>query len=340
MDFGVDYLRAIHGSMGAANAHEGKVQEEKRRVARELLSSIHLRPEAKRNGLPQQFVCVPREEAYCYKVIAFPDEELYPGDLLEFAGRKWMVTDVPSSYVLQKTGIVWECNHLFRFQNSEGKIIERWGVLDDGNYSTDINSGLQVAYTNSQYKMYMQLDSETRKIFIDKRFAVGTLFDKNGDEILDVYQITDIDPVSRSYGGGHLLVLHARSDDYNPLTDNLEKGICDYVAPGGEKPTPPKGQARIVVDGRETIRAGTGERRYTAHFYHAATEDTASEKVVSWDVSAEPDVGAAVSWHADGNTLFVSALDVATGATVTIRAFDSDGVYLTGEVTAKVVTML
>ena len=188
--------------------------------------------------------------------------------------------------------------------------------------------------------MYMQLDSETRKIFIDKRFAVGTLFDKNGDEILDVYQITDIDPVSRSYGGGHLLVLHARSDDYNPLTDNLEKGICDYVAPGGEKPTPPKGQARIVVDGRETIRAGTGERKYTAHFYHAATEDAASEKVVSWDVSTEPDVGAAVSWHADGNTLFVSALDAAAGATVTIRAFDSDGVYLTGEVTAKVVTML
>ena len=135
-------------------------------------------------------------------------------------------------------------------------------------------------------------------------------------------------------------MLHARSDDYNPLTDNLEKGICDYVAPEGEKPTPPKGQARIVVDGRETIRAGTGERRYTAHFYHAAIEDTTSEKVVSWDVSTEPDMGDAVSWHADGNTLFVSALDSAAGATVTIRVSDPDGVYLTGEVTAKVVTML
>lgn len=339
MDFGVDYLRAIHGSMGAANAHEGRIQEEKRRVARELLSSIHLRSEATRNGVPQRFVCVPREEAYRYKVIAFPDEELYPGDLLEFAGRKWMVTDVPSSYVLQKTGIVWECNHLFRFQNSEGQIIERWGVLDDGNYSTDINSGLQVAYTNSQYKMYMQLDSETRKIFIDKRFAVGTLFDKNGDEILDVYQITDIDPVSRSYGGGHLLVLHARSDDYNPLTDNLEKGICDYVAPGS-KPSSTKGQKLITVSGRGTIRAGTGERRYIAQFRNSIGDAISAEAVVKWDVLVSPDVGAAVSWHADGNTLFVSALDAAAGATVTIRASDPDGVYLTGEVAAKVVTML
>ena len=321
MGFDMNYLRTIHGAVGASSALDARIREEKRRIERELMGSINLEPDATRNGVKQRFVVVPREEAYKYEVIAFPDEPLVPGDLLEFRGRKWMVTDVPSVDVLQKTGIVWECNHCFRFQNFDSTIIERWGVLDSGNYTTDVKTGLQIGAADSQYKMYMQYDDDTAKIFVDKRFAVGKMYDQHGKQILDVYQVTRVDPVSRSYGGGHLLVLRAKSNAYNPKTDNFDEMICNYIAPDGNgstaSPSQDESHGSCEIFGRDTIKAGLGERMYTATF---RTSDGVEDHDVpcTWTVEVDRDVQ--VAWKADGHALCMSADASCVGAIVTLRA--------------------
>lgn len=322
MNFDMNYLRTIHGSSGSKSVLDTKIREEKRRIERELMESINLEPDATRNGVKQRFVVVPREEAYKYEVIAFPDEPLVPGDLLEFRGRKWMVTDVPSVDVMQKTGIVWECNHCFRFQNFDSEIIERWGVLDSGNYTTDIKTGLQVAVADSQYKMYMQYDDETAKIFVEKRFAVGKMYDKYGKPILDVYEVTRVDPVSHSYGGGHLLILRAKSSAYNPQTDNYDEMICDYIAPdgSGSAASPPQ-ETELPpseITGRDTLKAGIGERTYTAVFLDAdGNADPAVEAV--WSVQADPAMDG-ITYRTDGNLLMLAADANCIGTRVTLHA--------------------
>lgn len=306
-----------------------------------MLASINLEENALRNGAPQRFVVVPKKEAYKYSVIAFPDEELYPGDLLEFRGRKWMVVEVPSVAVLQFTGVVWECNHLFRFQNFNSTIIERWGVLDPGNYSTDIKEGIQVSTTNSQYKMYMQLDDETKKIFVDKRFATDIIYDKTGNQILDVYDITDVDGVSSSYGGGHLLILRAKSGSYNPEKDSLELMLCDYIRPENAPDTPPPPPSGPLlpcsISGKNTIRCGM-KRTYTATFFLAdgTTED--SSVTAAWTVMPPEGFESAVTWKATGNSIVLTVTnnESIVGQTAVLSVSDQDGVYAPSEFRVEV----
>lgn len=341
MALGIDYFKAIHNAAGTQSALEARVSEEKRRIAAEMLTSINLEENALRNGSPQRFIAVPQKEAYKYTVIAFPDEELYPGDLLEFRGRKWMVVEVPSVAVLQFTGVVWECNHLFRFQNFDSTIIERWGVLDSGNYSTDIEDGMHVSTTNSQYKMYMQLDEETKKIFVDKRFATDVIYDQSGNRILDVYNITDIDGVSHSYGGGHLLILRAKSGSYNPEKDNLDLMLCDYNR-SGDGPVapplfPPAGLLPCSISGKSAIRCGM-KRTYAVTFYltDGTTED--SSVTALWTVTPPAGFESAVSWQANGNfmELTIANGESIMGQTITLSVVDQDGVYAPSELSVEV----
>lgn len=341
MALGIDYFKAIHNAAGAQSALEAKVAGKKRRIAAEMLTSINLEENALRNGSPQRFIAVPQKEAYKYTVIAFPDEDLYPGDLLEFRGRKWMVIEVPSVAVLQFTGVVWECNHLFRFQNFNSTIIERWGVLDSGNYSTDIEDGMQVSTTNSQYKMYMQLDEETKKIFVDKRFATDVIYDQSGNRILDVYNITDIDGVSHSYGGGHLLILRAKSGAYNQEKDSLDLMLCDYKRPGDESvtppPPPPVGLLPCSISGKSTIRCGM-KRTYTATFYLAdgTTED--SSVTALWTVTPPAGYESAVTWQANGNFIELEVADneAIAGQIIALSVADQNGTYTPSEFRVEV----
>jgi len=342
----IDYFKAIHNAQGTASDLDARIAEEKVRIADELMTSIDLELNATRNGIPQRFVVTPREESFKYTVFAFPDEELYTGDLLEFRGRKWMVIEVPSVSVLHPKGIVWECNHLFKFQNFNSEIIERWGVLDSGNYSTDIEYGTQLSTTNSQYRMYMQLDEETKKIYIDKRFATAVIYDNSGRQILDVYNITDVDGVSNSYGGGHLLTLRARSGAYNPEKDRLDLMICDYIAPDvtetvepDDAPAPdntPSALLKCEISGRNTVRAGLGSRSYTVTFF-AEDGITASEGITPiWAVSASDKV----SYMVDDMTLHLSAGDGAAGEIVTVSVSDENGLYQTATLEVKVVDLV
>ena len=341
MALGIDYFKAIHNAAGTQSALEGRVAEEKKRLAEDMLASINLEENALRNGVPQRFVVAPKTEAYKYTVIAFPNEELYPGDLLEFRGRKWMVVEVPSVAVLQFTGVVWECNHLFRFQNFGSAIIERWGVLDSGNYSTDIKDGIQVSTTNSQYKMYMQLDEETKKIFVDKRFATDIIYDKTGSRILDVYDVTDVDGVSNSYGGGHLLILRAKSGAYNPEKDNLDLMLCDYIGPGDTPDTPtdppPVGLLPCSISGKSTIRCGM-KRTYTAVFYLADGTTVDSSVAAVWTVTPPAGFEGAVSWQANGNFIEITIAndEAIVGQAVILSVADQDGVYALTEFMVEV----
>ena len=180
------YFKSIQGGNGVTTNHDRFVRENQRRLALDLPSSANVKPAATRNGKPQALIAVETQTSYKYEIIAMPGDELLTGDLLEFDHRHWIVVEVPSAPVFHYTGIAWECNHLFRFQTFDGSIVERWGVIDSGNYSTDVQHGSMLTDTNSQYRLYMQLDDQTKQIFIDKRLAVAQLYDKDGRQILDV----------------------------------------------------------------------------------------------------------------------------------------------------------
>lgn len=214
---------------------------------------------ALRNGVEEEFLIQRTDKTERFKITAFPGCDLNIGDYIEVWGETFLVYQTRVQNTLNKTGILWLCNHLFRWQNFSSEIVERWGILDSGVYSTTIRGEDDVKYKNKQFKMILPLDEDTNKLYIDKRIAVDTMYDRNGNKILNVYQITGYDSTSENFGeGSHILYLNLRSDEYDDDKDNVDEVICDYISPNGDEP----GEDELVcsIQGSEIIRLGTSRK--------------------------------------------------------------------------------
>ncbi len=256
----IDYFRTIQNQKGLASLKDAEIEDGKARLREDLRNSVHFLV-GKRNGVAQEFVVTPSEAYHKYEIEAMPDEDLFVGDEIECLGEHWIVVKTRVGSPFQTIGLMWLCNYKFRWQSFTPTVIERWGVLDSGVYSTTRDGDGDLVTPDKQFKLYFPKDAETQKLFIDKRLAVEVLFDSHGKQVLNVYRITGYDSISSSYGkNGHLLVLNARSDDYVPNRDSITELICDYIAPS---PAPPVQTG--TINGPTTIRAGRS-RTYTADF--------------------------------------------------------------------------
>lgn len=221
------------------------------------------------NGIEHEVLIVRDQTSYKCDIILYPDDEFYAGDMFECFGEHWIVRETRAIDTIQKGATAWMCNYKFKWQNFNSDIIEKWGVLDSGVYSTTSTGDEQVRVKDKQFKIYLPHDEDTEKIYIDKRIAIGTMYDKFQNKILDVYAITGFDAISESYGqGGHLLVLNIRSDEYSSENDNIELGICDYIKPDNQN-----NESAVLlkcrIDGRNYIRCGTS-RVYSPVFLDEA----------------------------------------------------------------------
>lgn len=282
----------------------------------------------KRNGKPQRFLITRSDMLYRCDITAFPGEELYPGDMIECFGEHWICYQTRVSSDIQVSGIIWLCNHLFRWQNGTPNIVEKWGVLDSGIYSTTKTGGYEINTPDVQYKIYLPLDEDTERFYVDKRLATNVRFDANGKPVLEVYKVTRVDPTSQAYGhGAHLMLLHCRSDDYIAEYDNVENMICNYIPPESSDPPPVTGGKAAAITGRGEIRVG-GSRVYSL--------DPPDAFVPVWSVSPALE---GVSLVPDGNTIRVSVADrdALVGQILTLQAEDQSGEYADCTFTVEVI---
>lgn len=316
----IEYLRAIHRAVDAATAVEAKIDDVKTRLTREMMGSVNYRPETLRNGVSQPMVMVPTQVRYKCSFLCFPGDTIKAGDFIESFGQKWVVIETNTTNPIQNIGMAWLCNHLFRFQNWNSTIIERWGVLDSGVYSTTQNGNGQVQETDKQFKIYLPYDEDTKKIYVDKRFAVDTRYDSHGNEILEVYKVTGLNRVARSYGeGAHLLILEIRSDNYSPDRDSLEEMVCDYISHTEHTVSP----LYCRIDGRDTIRIGS-TRRLTSFFY--TKPDMAT---ITWSVSHQENGVSLVPTASDSAVTLSVPEDVALiGTVLEVSLTSADGQYV------------
>lgn len=292
------------------------IQSAKDNFRVKVLSNPGYQPDALRNGVRQSFLVDRTEVAYKIKVIAFPDEDLFVGDVLEIMDEHFIVIETRVVNEIHITGTAWLCNHLFRFQNGTPEIIERWGVLDSGVYSTTLKGNNLVQSLHKQFKVYLPYDDDTAKLYIDKRIAGGTNYDASGDKILTCYIYTGEDPISRSYGkNGHLLIMNVESVEYDAAKDNAEECICDYIAPS----EPAAAGTQCKISGRSTVRIG-GSRTYKAQFFKESGEDDPDVQPI-WSV--DEGVEGVRSSVKDGALIVsVDSKDALIGAKFTVKLSD------------------
>lgn len=335
MNYSFDTYKGYIG-VGGRDLRERNIQASKDDLRRKAVASPDYQPDALRNGVRQPMIFTRGGENHQYNVVCMPDDELFAGDLIDAFGEKWLVMEARADATTHKTGRMMQCNHLFRFQNFNSDIIEVWGIIDQSGYSSTVTGSNQMQKSEEQVAMYMPYNSDTQKIFVDKRLASHVGYDKTGTLILNTYRVTSLNPASESFNHkDHLLMLKAIRDVYSESTDNIELLICDYIAPIEYPPEEPdaeflschiKGTPELMLSRTRTL---------TPLFYQADGVTLAEGVTAVWTY---PKI-AGIAFGADGNRLIMKASGDGDliGTSFEIVLSDADGLYQPSTVTVEVV---
>lgn len=294
--------------------------------------------EATRNGVTQPMFVI-RNEDNIAKVTAMPTDELFVGDIVGCYGEYWLVVDAYRDEYGIYTGTMWLCNYLLKFQNGSPDVLSINCVVDDGAYSKLTQKSITTV--DAQYTVYLPLTKDTEKFFIDKRFAIGTTYNKDGERILQVMKTSWIDKIQQNGAiGNHLLKIRLQADVYDSARDSLELMVCDIVSQTNsnleaisakvDNNMPLKEEStndEFYINGKGTIRIGT-TRTYTV------VSETSREDLV-WCLGDSD-----VSIESLGSTckITVPLDELLVGKEITLVVKDNNDVLLCSKV-IRVVTI-
>ena len=299
-------------------------------------SSPSYQPTAKCNGITKPMLAV-RESTQICKISLFPEDTMCIGDIVTCYGENWLVMELYKDEFGLVSGEMWLCNHLFRFQNNSSEIIERYGVVDDGTYSNLSEKSITTA--DAKYSIYMPLDEQTEKIYIDKRFSIGTMYDQNQEKILQVMKVTWIDKINQNVGdGSHLLKLQVSNDIYNKETDNLSQMLCNYIDSNEEHindESKENTEGLILINGKETIRIGSS-REYTASLVDANGNSIEEEIELVWTINSTK-----IEFESNQSTCKITVPfdDSLIGEEITLSVKDKENRYLACDKVIEVITI-
>lgn len=279
-----------------------------------------------------------RKSALECSIKAAPNTNLHIGDLVECLNEKWLVIELYADKIGIINGVMWICNEEVNFQNRTSNIITRYCVIDDGSYSRKTSDPVAYVPVNT-YKLYLSIDSETTKLYIDKRLSFGKIYSPDGYQILEVYKIIGMDLKSKNFGeGSHLMVLTLQRGVYNADTDDIEKNICNtHIESNIKSEVKPEGTCSI--SGRDTIRIGT-TRKYKAVFKKNAGNTEVINVGIApiWSIKAPLDITTVCD--EDGTlTISVPLQAALIGREIDIVLTDNNATYGSAEMKVRVITV-
>lgn len=224
----------------------------------ELKNSASFHSDATINGVQKDILATRKSATKC-SITTF-DDLIAVGDLVTVFGEYWLCMSSYKDELDVNQGELWLCNHTLKFQNGTSEIIERHAIIDDGTYSSISDKSIMTP--SGKYICYVGIDEDTKHLFIDKRIAIGKIFNKNNEEILDVFNISGIDYKSLNVGSGsHLMTIRFDAGEYSAEKDSIEAMICDYIQTEEDSINIPSFDASI--SGKDSIRIGSS-RTYDA----------------------------------------------------------------------------
>lgn len=275
-------------------------------------NSVAYQTGALRNGVSQPIIATRSNTRKC-NLTVMPEDTMSIGDLIYVFNEYWICMELYTDEYELIHGELWLCNQLFKYQDLDGRIIKKHAIIDDGSYSKGSDKAIPV--TNNTFNCYVSMDEDSKTLCVDKRLAIDTIFDAGGKPIIDVGKISWVDTKSRNFGkGSHLLAFGLTDDLYNEEKDNIDLMICDYFATSpDEEPI-----ADLFIEGRETIRVGTG-RTYKV---------TALDGLLpEWKIQPEI-AGVTIKGNGDyGITLSVAMDDALIGKTLLLECSDKSETY-------------
>ena len=258
----------------------------------------------KRNGEPFELLIIKDTDNNTFKkkIKSRPSELFNLGDYIEWNNQIWLVTLVDTDDKTYHSGYMYLCTVPLRWQNSEGKIIERYAYAEDfTKYSNGVTGNNTITIGDNQYGLTLPVDSETKKLKRDMRFPLD--FDDSKQP--DIYKLTNRKVKlsdNQYFGRGGTMIVTMSFDAFNTNDDKkvtLDNGqevwICNYNNSHTPlPPTPPEPDEttdlRCVISGNTNLKNGY-RRSYTATFSDKDGNAVDWQNVdYQWNVKSDFDV--------------------------------------------------
>lgn len=216
------------GASGSAEdpRHNSTLRHAQDRISRRITASLSYET-ARTNGTDIQISIKDVTGDYTTKkIFSMPGESLPHGDIIEWEGSKWLVTEVDAHHALYAEGLMRRCNYYLRWIDNDGNIVSRWCVVEDGTkYLIGERTEDMMAIGDARIAVTIGKDRDTNKLSRGKRFLID---DMDSDEVL-AYQITKPNKLFKVYNGKG--VFRFILNEVN-LTDddNTEARIADYYS--------------------------------------------------------------------------------------------------------------
>ena len=216
------------------------VEQAKSSIAQMSYDSPSCR-QVKINDVLQHVLVTHRQEMTEKRICSIPGEHLVHGGIVDFANAKWLITELDADNEIYDRGLMVRCNYLLRWIGSDGKLKEKWCVIEDGTkyligeFSEDI-----MAIGDARISLTIGKDKDTSELCRGARFLID---DKDTDKPL-AYQITKPNKLFNVYDGEGVFKFILNEVQLTK-DDNTELRIADYTS---WKPSIPKDGDHVDSD--------------------------------------------------------------------------------------------
>lgn len=217
--------------------------------------------------------------------ILCPIGTLKSGMYVYFEGSYWLVNGRPGNNKSYEKATLVLCQYQLKWQNSTGKIVERWiNATSASKYDIGEDGNKTIITSSNTFTILLPNDDESmdldeKRVFIDRKQLNPT----------KVFKLTRSDDVLYDYGKnlGGILNLIANKVEFNPEADNQELRICDYFTPT-QQPNPDETTDSffyipLISCTQPTIKSGS-QRKFTAVFTTKDTGIINTQIVPKWEI--------------------------------------------------------
>lgn len=178
------------------------------------------------NGTPQNIAIIDSDDFSIKTICSLPGEDIPNGGLVEWAGGYWLITEKNADTEVYSKGTMQQCNHLLRWVDSDGEIIERWCIVSDGTKylvgEWGDNDNI-VTRGDMRVSLIIARDRYTVKLNRENRF----LIDDGASPNVIAYRLTKPFKMHGGFSKNGVLAF-VLSECNTEDTDNMDLRIANY----------------------------------------------------------------------------------------------------------------
>ena len=314
----INYFMKIQNAYGTKSRREKELVKINHEMSKHFEDTFDTE-EVLLNDIPTQLMIIKDTDGNTFKkkIKSVHGNKFNLGDYVKWNNQMWLITLVDVDEKTWNRGYMYLCTVPLRWQNLEGKIIERWVYAEDfTKYSNGVTGNNTITVGDNQYGLTLPVDEETKRLKRDMRFPM----DFDDSEQPDIYKLTNRKVKlsdNQYFGRGGTMVVTMSFDAFNTNEDKkvvMENGqevwICNYnnsATPIPPTPSEPNETTdlRCVISGNTNLKNGY-RRSYTATFTDKDSNSIDWKDInYQWNVKSDFDVEQSIT----DNKIIISVND-------------------------------